>query len=63
MTYPAHESRVQIGRVHSMAICKEIGERLRTRLDQESVRLPRRLLILIKRLRGARSRNSANRRA
>jgi hypothetical protein len=60
MTYPAHESRVQISRVHSAAICKEIGERLRTPLDQEPVRLPPRLLKLIERLREARSRNAAS---
>ena len=28
MTYPAHEGDGQISRVHSVALCKEIGERL-----------------------------------
>jgi hypothetical protein len=56
MTYPAH---VQISRVHCVAICKEIGERLRIRLNFEPVRLSSQLLKLMERLRDHRSRNSA----
>jgi hypothetical protein len=58
MTHPAHESSVQIGRVHQAAICKEIGERLRTCLDMP-VHLPPRLLGLMEQLRADRPRNSA----
>jgi hypothetical protein len=59
MTYPAHESSIEISRVHQAAICKEIGERLWTCQDQEPVRLPPRLIGLMKRLRDDRPRNSA----
>lgn len=59
MTHPAHESGVRISRVHCVAIRKEIGERLWTRRDQELVRLPPRLLVLMERLREDRGRNSA----
>jgi hypothetical protein len=51
MTYPAHESSVQISRVHHAAICKEIGERLWTSLDREPGRLSPLLLGLMERLR------------
>ena len=51
MTYPAHESSVQISRVHHAAICKEIGESIWTRQDQEPARLPPRLVALMERLR------------
>ena len=59
MTHPAQESRVQISRVHQAAICKEIGERLRTCLDVP-VRLPPRLVGLMEQLHDDRPRNSAD---
>jgi hypothetical protein len=59
MTHPAQEGSVQISRVHHAAICKEIGERLRTCLDLP-VRLPPRLLGLMERLRDDRPRNSVD---
>jgi hypothetical protein len=60
MTFPVHEGFVQIGRVHGVAICKEIGERLRTALNRVSVRLPSRLAKLMAQLPDDRSRNSAD---
>jgi hypothetical protein len=59
MTHPVQESSVQIGRVHQAAICKEIGERLRTCLDLP-VSLPPRLLGLMEQLRDEPTRNSAD---
>jgi hypothetical protein len=38
---------VQINRIHSGAICNEIGERLSAALGQQSNELPARLLALI----------------
>jgi len=40
MTNPAHQSDVQINRIHSSAICKEMGERLAARLGPQSNELP-----------------------
>ena len=51
MTYLAHESDASLSRVHSLAICREIGERLRTGMDQASVQMPPRLVLLMARLR------------
>jgi len=62
MTYHVHKSTIQISPVHRAAIGKEIGERLRTFLNQRSVRLPPSLVKLMQRLRD-RSRNSTNPRA
>jgi hypothetical protein len=59
MTHPAQESSVQIASIHQAAICKEIGERLRTCLDLP-VSLPPRLLGLMEQLRDDRPRNSAD---
>jgi hypothetical protein len=59
MTHPVQESSVQISRVHQAAICKEIGERLRTCLDLPD-RLPPRLLGLMEQLRDEPARNSAD---
>jgi hypothetical protein len=53
MTYFARETDVQIGRIHSAAICEEIGETLRTRLDRQTVPLPPELRTLMGRLRDA----------
>jgi hypothetical protein len=52
MTYAAHEGHSRISREHSMAICREIGERLGTRLDQDPVRMSPHLIMLMTRLRG-----------
>jgi hypothetical protein len=51
MTYPAHASDGQISRADNMAIRKEVGERLRTSLDQNPVRMTPHLLMLMARLR------------
>jgi len=51
MTYCAHEGDAQISRVHSVALCKEIGDRLRTSLDQNPVQMPPHLILLMARLR------------
>jgi hypothetical protein len=51
MTDRANESGVRIGRVHSAAICEEIGERLRTRLNRQAVPPPPELGALIGQLR------------
>jgi hypothetical protein len=48
-----------MSRVHLAAIGKEIGDRLRTFLNQRSVRLPPVLIKLVQRLREDRSRTSA----
>ena len=50
MTYLAQG---QINRVHSMAICKEIGERLGTRLDQTPLGNSPQLITLVRKLRDA----------
>jgi hypothetical protein len=47
----ANQSGVRIGRVHSAAICEEIGERLRTRLNRQAIPLPPELRTLIGQLR------------
>jgi|EndMetStandDraft_4_1072995.scaffolds.fasta_scaffold06536_15 hypothetical protein len=59
MTHPSHESRARISRVHLAAIGKEIGERLRTLLNKQLVRLPASLVKLVQRIREDRSRSSA----
>jgi hypothetical protein len=51
MTYSAPQNDVQIGGLHSAAIRKEIGERLRAWFDQELVNTPPHLVILVTRLR------------
>jgi hypothetical protein len=47
----AHQDDVQIDRVHSDAICKEIGERLSVALGPQRIELPPRLLTLMDNLR------------
>jgi hypothetical protein len=59
MTHPLHERSIQISRVHLAAIGKEMGDRLRTFLNQRSVRLPPALIKLVQRLREDRSQSSA----
>jgi hypothetical protein len=51
MPHCAHEDNAHFSRLHNMALCKEIGERLRGGLGPESVRLPPHLMILMARLR------------
>jgi hypothetical protein len=41
---------VQINRIHSGAVCKEIGERLSVALGPQSNELPPRLLALMKQI-------------
>jgi hypothetical protein len=50
MPNPVHQNDVQITRVHSGAICEEIGERLSAALGPQSNVLSPRLLALIKQL-------------
>jgi hypothetical protein len=59
MTNPAHQSDVQINRIHSGAICKEIGERLSARLSPQSNELPARLLALMEQLEKIEHRDSS----
>jgi hypothetical protein len=47
MPHPTHPNDFQIDRVHSGAVCKEIGDRLSVALGPQSVELPPRLLALI----------------
>jgi hypothetical protein len=51
MAYPAHKSDGQISRIHSMAVCNEIGERLGASLRQDSLPIPSHLMALVRRLR------------
>jgi hypothetical protein len=50
MPNPVHQNDVQITRVHSGAVCEEIGERLSAALGPQSIELSPRLLALIKEL-------------
>jgi hypothetical protein len=50
MPNPTLESDVQINRVHSGAVCKEMGERLSAALGPQSIELQPRLLSLMKQL-------------
>jgi hypothetical protein len=56
MTHSAHEGEGQFSRVHCVALCREIGERLGTSLDQTPVRMSPRLTTLLARLRDEPSR-------
>jgi len=56
MPYPAPPSLSQINRIHSGAVCKEMGDRLSVALGPKSVELPPRLLALIDQLAKAESR-------
>jgi hypothetical protein len=53
MTYSAPEADSRLCHVHSLALCTEIGERLRTDLPRQSVAPPA-LLTLMARLRDER---------
>jgi hypothetical protein len=50
MPYPTPQTDVQINRVHTVAVCKEMGERLSVALGPQSVELQPRLLSLMKQL-------------
>jgi hypothetical protein len=50
MPYPTPQNDVQINRVHTGAICKEMGERLSIALGPQSIELQPRLLSLMKQL-------------
>jgi hypothetical protein len=50
MTYFATDSKAQSSRLYNAAIRKEIGERLRACLDQDSIEAPPHLLTLMERL-------------
>jgi hypothetical protein len=56
----ANQGDVRIGRVHSAAICEEIGETLRARMNRQAVPLPPELGTLIGQLRDV-SRNEPER--
>jgi hypothetical protein len=51
MTYSAPQAKAQISGLHSGAIRKEIGERLRACLDQGPIEAPPYLVRLMERLR------------
>jgi hypothetical protein len=53
MTYSAPEDDARLCHVHSLALCTEIGERLRTSLARPSVALPPSLRTLMMRMRDA----------
>jgi hypothetical protein len=50
MPYPAPPNDIQIDRIHSGAVCKEMGDRLSVALGPQSIELPPRLLALIEQL-------------
>jgi hypothetical protein len=50
MTYFPLQADGPINHVHSVAICNEIGDRLRDRLDERPVEIPAHLRLLMKRL-------------
>ena len=50
MPCSAPQNDVQVNRVHTGAICKEMGERLSIALGPQSIELPPRLLALIEQL-------------
>ena len=58
MTYSAPQGDGQISHDYSAALRTEIGERLRTSLDEGVVAMPRHLLALMKRLREERERDN-----
>jgi hypothetical protein len=47
---PPNQNDVQINRIHSAAICKEIGERLSVVLGPQSIEMPPPLLALTEQL-------------
>jgi hypothetical protein len=48
--HPAPPNDIQIDRIHSGAVCKEMGDRLSVALGRQSIELPPRLLALIDQL-------------
>jgi hypothetical protein len=51
MTYSAQRGEVEISRLHSVAICKEISERLAVGMKPEPSGMPPLLIMLMRRLR------------
>jgi hypothetical protein len=56
MPHPAPPNDSQINRIHSGAVCKEMGDRLSVALGPKSIELPPHLLALIDQLAKAESR-------
>ena len=56
MPNPTPPNEIQIDRIHSGAVCEEMGDRLSVALGPQSVELPPRLLALIDQLAKAGSR-------
>jgi hypothetical protein len=50
MPNPVHKNKVQLTRVHSGAVCEEIGERLSTALGPQSNELPLHLVARMEQL-------------
>ena len=50
MTYSAQRGDVEISRVHNVAICKEIGERLAIGMEPKPAGIPPHLMMLVRRL-------------
>jgi hypothetical protein len=50
MTAPAVRNEIRIDHVSSAAICEEIGDRLRTNLTGEPVRLPQHMMMLVEQM-------------
>jgi hypothetical protein len=57
MTHSTPQAKAQISPIHSAAIRKEIGERLRACLDQGPIEAPPHLVTLMERLRDEPVRN------
>ena len=51
MTYSAQQGGVEISRLHKLAICKEIGERLAVDMKPKAAGIPPHLMTLIRRIR------------
>jgi hypothetical protein len=51
MTYSAQQSGVEISRLHNVAICKEISERLAIGMKPNRSGIPPHLMMLVRRLR------------
>ncbi len=51
MAYSARQGEVEISRLHNVAICREIGERLAVGMKRTPSGMPPHLIMLMKRLR------------
>ncbi len=51
MTYSAQQGGVEISRLHNVAICKEISERLAIVMKPKPSGIPPHLMMLVRRLR------------